>query len=97
MNSPRYDMIRDRLSAALAPTSLQVVDDSHLHVGHAGAEGGRGHYRVAIVSMQFAGLRSIARHQLVYRALGDLMQTDIHALSIRAMTPDEAALNGGSQ
>jgi BolA family transcriptional regulator, general stress-responsive regulator len=91
MNTSRYDMIRDRLSAALAPTSLQLVDDSHLHAGHAGAEDGRGHYRVAIVSTQFAGLRAIARHQLVYRALGDLLQTDIHALSITALTPDEAA------
>lgn len=93
MNQPRYDMIRDRLSAALAPASLQLMDDSHLHAGHSGAEGGRGHYRVHIVSPQFAGLRPIARHQLVYRALGELMQTDIHALSIQALTPDEIDAN----
>ncbi len=82
-------MIRARLTAALQPLSLELEDESHLHAGHAGAESGHGHYRVRIVSTQFAGLRSIARHQLVYRSLGDLMQTDIHALSITAQTPEE--------
>lgn len=89
MHSPRYDMICARLSTALTPVSLELEDESHLHAGHAGAEGGRGHYRVHIVSARFAGLRPIARHQLVYRSLGELMQTDIHALSITAQTPDE--------
>lgn len=83
-------MIRARLTAALQPLSLELEDESHLHAGHAGAKGGHGHYRVRIVSTQFAGLRSIARHQLVYRSLGDLMQTDIHALGITAQTPEEA-------
>ncbi len=83
-------MIRARLSAELAPLRLELEDESHLHAGHAGAKGGRGHYRVRIVSTRFAGLRAIARHQLVYRSLGELMQTDIHALSITALTPDEA-------
>lgn len=82
-------MILARLSAALAPVALELEDESHLHAGHAGAQGGRGHYRVHIVSEQFAGLRPIARHQLVYRTLGELMQTDIHALSITAHTPEE--------
>lgn len=90
MTSPRYDMIRARLAAAFRPLSMELTDESHLHAGHAGAEGGRGHYRVRIVSTEFDGLRSIARHQLVYRSLGDLMQTDIHALSITAYTPAEA-------
>jgi BolA family transcriptional regulator, general stress-responsive regulator len=90
MHSPRYDIIRARLNAELAPLRLELEDESHLHAGHAGAEGGRGHYRLHIVSASFAGLRSIARHQLVYRCLGALMQTDIHALSITALTPDEA-------
>lgn len=90
MHGQRYDMIRARLTAALQPQSLELEDESHLHAGHAGAKGGLGHYRVHIVSTQFAGLRPIARHQLVYRSLGDLMQTDIHALSITAQTPDEA-------
>jgi BolA family transcriptional regulator, general stress-responsive regulator len=89
MNSPRYDMIRARLAAALQPTTLQLEDESHLHAGHAGAAGGHGHYRLHIVAAQFAGLRTIARHQLVYRSLGELMRTDIHALSISAHTPEE--------
>lgn len=83
-------MIRARLAAAFKPLSMELTDESHLHAGHAGAEGGRGHYRVRIVSTEFDGLRSIARHQLVYRSLGNLMQTDIHALSITAYTPAEA-------
>ncbi len=89
MSQQRYDMILARLSTALAPVALELEDESHLHAGHAGAQGGRGHYRVHIVSEQFAGLRPIARHQLVYRTLGELMQTDIHALSITAHTPEE--------
>lgn len=90
MHSAQYDIIRTRLSTVLTPVTLELKDESHLHAGHAGAEGGRGHYRVYVVSAQFAGLRTIARHQLVYRSLGDLMDTDIHALSITAQTPEEA-------
>jgi BolA protein len=85
-------MIRACLSAALNPLTLELEDESHLHAGHAGAKEGHGHYRVHIVSSQFAGLRPIARHQLIYRSLGELMQTDIHALSITAHTPEEATL-----
>jgi BolA family transcriptional regulator, general stress-responsive regulator len=92
MSQQRYDMIQACLSAALNPIKLELEDESHLHAGHAGAKGGLGHYRVHIVSSQFAGLRPIARHQLIYRSLGELMQTDIHALSITAHTPEEAAL-----
>ena len=84
------DDIERCLQSALAPQTLQVQDDSHLHAGHAGARDGRGHFRVYIVSKQFATMRPLQRHQLVYRTLGDLMQTDIHALSIAALTPDEA-------
>ncbi|MGE0115264.1 MAG: BolA family protein [Steroidobacteraceae bacterium] len=90
MHSQRYDIIRARLNATLQPAALVLEDESHLHAGHAGAEGSRGHYRVHIVSDRFAGLRPIARHQLIYRSLGELMQTDIHALSITAQTPEEA-------
>jgi BolA protein len=89
MSQQRYDMIAACLNAALKPTRLELADESHLHAGHAGAKEGRGHYRVTIVSTQFAGLRPIARHQLIYRTLGELMQTDIHALSITAFTPEE--------
>ena len=76
---------------ALAPESLRVVDDSHKHADHAGARDGRGHFAVDIVSSAFAGLAPLARHRRVYAALGDMMQTDIHALAIRARTPEEAA------
>lgn len=90
MSLTRYDMIRERLTAVFAPVQLELQDDSHLHAGHAGAREG-GHFSVRIVSSKFAGLRSVARHQLVYKSLGELMKTDIHALSITALTPDEAA------
>ena len=87
----RIERIRERLSQALAPLSLEVTDDSHKHAGHAGARGGQGHFGVDIVSAAFAGKLPLARHRLVYAALGEMMQTDIHALAIRARTPDEAA------
>jgi len=86
----RVGAIRAALEAALAPVSLEIEDESHRHAGHAGAADGRGHFRVDVVSEAFAGLGPIARHRAVYAALGDLMTTDIHALSIRARTPDEA-------
>ena len=88
--TPRVDRIRQRLTGGLAPTALEVIDDSHQHVGHAGARDGRGHFTVVIVSSRFEGIRTVQRHRLVYEAVGDLMQTDIHALSIHAMTPAEA-------
>jgi len=82
--------MRERLTAALAPLELELVDDSHRHVGHEGARDGRGHFSVRVVSASFAGKPPLARHRLVYDALGDMMQTDIHALAIRALAPDEA-------
>jgi BolA protein len=91
MTTERVGLIRDRLRAALAADDVAVVDQSHLHAGHAGARDGRGHFSVRVVSQQFEGRRSIARHQLIYGALADLMRTDIHALSITALTPAEAA------
>jgi BolA family transcriptional regulator, general stress-responsive regulator len=90
MTTTRLDRIRGCLETGLQPESLELIDDSHLHAGHAGARDGRGHFRVYIVSKQFANMRPLQRHQMVYRTLGDLMQTDIHALSISASTPDEA-------
>ncbi len=86
----RVAAIRTALEAAFAPTVLEVRDDSHRHAGHAGARDGRGHFDVEIVSAAFAGLSPLARHRAVYAALGTLMTTDIHALSIRAGTPDRA-------
>lgn len=86
----RVDAIRAALQAAFQPLALEVADDSHRHAGHAGARDGRGHFNVAIVSAAFAGMSLLARHRAVYAALGGLMQTDIHALSIQARAPDEA-------
>ena len=86
----RVAAIRAALEAAFAPLSLDVIDDSHRHAGHAGARDGRGHFRVALVSAAFEGMGSLARHRAVYAALGDLMATDIHALSIDARTPGQA-------
>ncbi len=80
--------IKDRL-ATLQPTRLDVIDDSAQHAGHAGARDGGGHYRVLIVSERFAGLATMARHRLVYDALGPLMNGAIHALSITARAPAE--------
>jgi len=76
--------------AVLSPSAVELVDESHKHVGHAGARDGRGHFALRIVSEVFAGVGAVARHRKVYSALGGLMQTDIHALSIVALTPDES-------
>ena len=70
-----------------AAEELEIIDESHHHVGHAGARDGRGHFRLHIVSQEFAGLTPLQCHRLVYAALGELMQTDIHALAIEARAP----------
>ena len=80
--------LRERL-ACLAPLHIELIDDSAKHAGHAGASGG-GHYRLLIVAECFRGKSTLARHRLVYDALGELMRSRIHALSIRSLTPDEA-------
>ena len=80
------EQIRSRLQNALAPLQLEIRDDSALHAGHAGAREG-GHFHVAIISASFVGLAPLARHRLVYAALGDLMGQGIHALSIDARLP----------
>jgi BolA protein len=85
----RIDRIRAALEAALAPEQLEIEDQSHQHVGHAGAATGRGHFRVDIVAAAFTGESAVARHRRVYAALGPLMDTDIHALSLRARAPGE--------
>lgn len=85
----RIEAIRRRLSDRLAPQELEVVDDGHQHRGHVGARDGRGHFTVRIVAAAFRGQSLLARHRLVYEALGELMATDIHALAIEATTPDE--------
>ncbi|MGJ7903272.1 BolA family protein [Lysobacter sp. 1R34A] len=85
----RVEAIRNAIETALAPVALEIEDESHKHVGHAGAQDGRGHFRVAVVSSAFVGLNPIARHRAVYAAVGELMTTDIHALTISARAPGE--------
>lgn len=80
--------IRTRL-AALDPESLDLVDESAAHAGHAGAASGGGHYRLVIVSPRFRGHDTLARHRMVYGALGPMMRREIHALSIQALAPEE--------
>jgi len=87
----RVERIRTALQAAFAPQVLEVRDDSHRHAGHVGASDGRGHFKVVVVSEVFAGKLPLARHRAVYAALGQMMETDIHALSIKALTPQEKA------
>ena len=87
MNAARIAAIRARLEAAFAPAQIDIIDDSARHAGHAGARDGRGHFKVHIVSAAFAGMPPLARHRAVYTALGELMQTDIHALQIEALPP----------
>ena len=89
LNPQRVERIRALLADTLQPLSLDVVDDSHKHAGHAGARGGQGHFGVDIVSAAFAGKLPLARHRMVYAALGSMMEDEIHALAIRARTPDE--------
>lgn len=89
----RIETIRARLQDAFAPATVEVIDESHRHIGHAGAADGRGHFAVRVVSARFEGLNAVARHRALYAAMGELMQTDIHALSIDARTPAEAGGN----
>ena len=88
MTATRLERLTSRLQA-LEPDRLDVVDDSRRHAGHAGAADGRGHFSVMVVSKRFAGLSTLRRHRLVYEVVGDLMATDIHALSIQALAPGE--------
>lgn len=84
MTQDRIERIRALLEARFSPAELEIIDESHLHAGHPGARDGRGHFRVRIVAEQFAGKPPIQRHRMVYEALGDMMRTDIHALSVSA-------------
>jgi len=88
-SSDRRSRIEARLVEQLEPAHLEVVDESHLHAGHAGAKSGAGHYRVVIVSERFAGASRVERQRLVYAALADEMGPEIHALSMQTFAPDE--------
>jgi BolA protein len=85
--STREQRLRARLEAHFAPLELIIEDESLSHVGHAGAAGGQGHFRVRIVAEAFRGLSPLARHRAVFAAVGDLMHTDIHALSLDTGAP----------
>ncbi|MEM1176386.1 MAG: BolA family protein [Pseudomonadota bacterium] len=89
MSSERSTRIHELLQVEFSPQHLLVKDQSHLHAGHAGAEDGKGHFAVTIVSDAFEGKTRIQRHRIIFDALGDMMHTDIHALSITARTPAE--------
>lgn len=92
-NEARIEMIRERITRALDPVLVEIEDESHKHAGHPGARSGGGHFNVHIVAAAFAGASLIKRHRMVYDAVGDAMHTEIHALSISAQTPEEAASN----
>lgn len=81
----RIELITERLNA-LAPTHLEIIDESHMHIGHEGAKDGAGHFRVIIASEQFKGIAPLARHRLVYDLVQDLIPYPVHALAIQAKT-----------
>ena len=89
MSKKRVATIEQLLIAAFAPTELLVKDQSRLHVGHAGAQEGKGHFEVKIVSDKFSGQSRITRHRMVYDALGTFIDSDIHALKINAVSPSD--------
>lgn len=85
----RRTRIQERIREGLATVHVEVEDESHLHAGHAGAQGGAGHYRALVVSERFAGLSRVARQRLVFDAVGEMMGAEIHALAMRTLTPAE--------
>lgn len=89
MSVERVALIEECLRTALDPEDLDIVDDSAAHAGHAGARSGGGHFNIFIVSHVFSGKSLLQRHRLVYESLGDLMHKEIHALSIKALAPEE--------
>ncbi len=85
----RVEEIKKRLKKAFVPVNLEIIDESRLHAGHEGAKSGGGHFAVTIVSSCFEDRTPLMRHRMVYEALGELMNRDIHALRINALTPEE--------
>ncbi|MDP6122718.1 MAG: BolA/IbaG family iron-sulfur metabolism protein [Arenicellales bacterium] len=81
--SDRAQRIESLLRTAFSPSKLEIIDESHLHAGHAGAAGGGGHFRVVIASEQFSGLSTVASHRLIYQALDEMLPEEIHALSLQ--------------
>lgn len=91
MNEERLAAIEQRLNESFSPTRLLVKDQSHLHAGHAGARDGRGHFDVLVVAEAFTGRSRLQRHRDVYECLSELLKSDIHALRIKAFSPEEFA------
>lgn len=89
MNTQRMDKIKNYLQKNLDPDSVDIVDDSSKHAGHEGAKAGGGHFNVTIVAKIFQDKTLIQRHRLVYDALNEMMKQEIHALSIKAIAPEE--------
>ena len=87
MSEKRIKLIQDGLQS-LNQIKIDIVDEGHLHVGHAGAKSG-GHFKLYIVSDHFKGQSMIDRHKLIYKSLDNLMNTEVHALSIKAISPEE--------
>lgn len=87
-NADTLAEIKSRL-AVLTPQHVEIIDESALHAGHAGAKSGGGHYQLTLISPAFSGQNIVARHRAIYQALGDLMSTRVHALSIIAYSPEE--------
>ncbi len=83
------EQIKKLLNESFNPDLLEIIDNSAAHAGHAGARSGGGHYHVTIVSAAFEDKSLVQRHQLIYKALGDLMKQEIHALGINALSPSE--------
>lgn len=88
-NTNRVALIKEKLTVAFTLTHLEIIDESHKHAGHVGAREGGGHFLVIIVSLQFIGKTLVQRHRMVFAAVDELMNTAIHALSIKAQTPEE--------
>lgn len=84
----RIEAIKERITTKLQPVQLDIVDESHMHAGHSG-HGGAGHFAVTITAEAFNGKSLIERHRMIYLAVDDLMKTEIHALSIKAISIDE--------
>ena len=89
MAANRAEMIKTVLEETFSPVKIEILDESHKHAGHVGARSGKGHFKLTIISKRFEGLPLIQRQKLVYRALANLMETDIHALSMSTLTPRE--------
>ena len=89
MTDKRISLIKSKLEENFSPKNLVLIDESHLHQGHAGAQTGKGHFRLKIEAEVFKTMSLLQRHRSIYEALGDLMDSDIHALSIEAKAPNE--------